>query len=32
VVADEAGLSARTVRRRLSGVSGLFAYLLARAT
>jgi integrase/recombinase XerD len=30
VVADGAGLSARTVRRRLSSVSGLFAYLLAR--
>jgi integrase/recombinase XerD len=30
VVTDGAGLSARTVRRRLSSVSGLFAYLLAR--
>jgi hypothetical protein len=30
VVADGVGLSARTVRRRLSSVSGLFAYLLAR--
>jgi integrase/recombinase XerD len=30
VVSDGAGLSARTVRRRLSSVSGLFAYLLAR--
>jgi len=29
-VTDSAGLSARTVRRRLSSVSGLFAYLLAR--
>ncbi|MGH3934265.1 MAG: tyrosine-type recombinase/integrase [Pseudonocardiaceae bacterium] len=29
-VAEGVGLSARTVRRRLSGVSGLFAYLLAR--
>jgi hypothetical protein len=26
----EVGLSARTIRRRLSSVSGLFAYLLAR--
>ncbi|MGH3814381.1 MAG: tyrosine-type recombinase/integrase [Pseudonocardiaceae bacterium] len=30
VVDEAAGLSARTVRRRLSSVSGLFAYLLAR--
>jgi site-specific recombinase XerD len=30
VVADGVGLSARTVRRGLSSVSGLFAYLLAR--
>jgi integrase len=30
VVAEGVGLSARTVRRRLSSVSGLFAYLLAR--
>lgn len=30
VVTDGTGLSARTVRRRLSSVSGLFAYLLAR--
>lgn len=30
VVEEAAGLSARTVRRRLSSVSGLFAYLLAR--
>lgn len=30
VVADGGGLSARTVRRRLSSVSGLFGYLLAR--
>jgi site-specific recombinase XerD len=30
VVVDGAGLSARTVRRRLSSVSGLFGYLLAR--
>lgn len=29
-VDEEAGLSARTVRRRLSSVSGLFGYLLAR--
>jgi integrase/recombinase XerD len=29
-VAGEAGLSARTVRRRLSSVSGLFAFLQAR--
>lgn len=29
VVDEVGGLSARTVRRRLSGVSGLFAYLLA---
>lgn len=29
VVDEAAGLSARTVRRRLSSVSGLFAYLLA---
>ena len=30
VVVDGVGLSARTVRRRLSSVSGLFGYLLAR--
>jgi site-specific recombinase XerD len=30
VVTEEKGLSVRTVRRRLSSVSGLFAYLIAR--
>jgi integrase/recombinase XerD len=30
VVHDDGGVSARTVRRRLSSVSGLFAFLLAR--
>lgn len=30
LVEDAAGLSARTVRRRLSSVSGLYGYLLAR--
>nr|MDT0667952.1 hypothetical protein [Micromonospora sp. DSM 115978] len=30
VIEGSAGLSARTVRRRLSSVSGLFAFLLAR--
>lgn len=30
LVDDAAGLSARTVRRRLSSVSGLYGYLLAR--